>query len=298
MATDLEYVNLADQVYNRESQLNSEGKIRIKSTLSNPRDMDNSSAVAKTWDVVKYIKSKSSGFSGAIFRYEKEFVFTFAGSNGLTDWTGENPLLYWNTPQTQEARRMINDFLTTTNFDLTQAKFNFVGHSLGGKLAQAMLVEATDGLFSKIEGKIGRGIIFNGAPVQRGLNRSAGSDYEPKYIASSYNVDHYILKEEILNNVVGSLGTHFGRQHRLAFAYRKPDGLSADNIPAPNGIARHNAFSAFSYAMNNDGNFMENAYIGTSKREGTEGDDVIEGNDVIEGTDASETFIGGGGMII
>ncbi|TKJ87052.1 hypothetical protein PaeCFBP13512_19050 [Paenibacillus sp. CFBP13512] len=301
MASDLEYLKLAQNCYedevpavviitkNFESEDNTRGWIALKQK-----------AIGKGFFSRAYVNTKS-----------KEVIFAFRGSNSLSDWSLENTDLSWNTTQAKAAKEWVKEVIKQMPADYLGYKYNFAGHSLGGKIAQQTLVSAIEGDISE-NGKsviplnqIGKAVVFNSA----GAWNADGERPMFSRAREDYPVFHYSTSGDVLNGKDASLGIHFGKHTVLPHSYTKGEKYSTQSIVGP--VFIHNNFNSFGHYMNKSGIFSNDEVYGYDNNNdvlngrntsemiiGYDGDDIIYGNDGddrIQGNDGSDTVYGGNG---
>ena len=270
MVTELEYLELCRKVYPEKTGSEDEDGIS-KDKMIAKDFLGNESK----WEFKGRIEDGEGLYCVAMRNLaENEITFVFRGSNSSFldpdgDWLGENMNLNWNTHQIRRARELV---WAAVNEYGNQSNYSFTGHSLGGKLAQALLVEAIEGEFgSDLSSHFKRAVIFNAAPTHNGdLNEPQLS-----HAKEDYPVFHYILDGEILNTAVK--GKHFGKQAVLPLSYE--DGN------ASNTLSRHSRFDMFKYYMSKDGDFSNDQVNGMNGNY----------NEILHGRNSSDTIIGYGG---
>ncbi|WP_042201767.1 calcium-binding protein, partial [Paenibacillus camerounensis] len=300
MVTDYEYMRLSQEIYKKQTTGPNLLEINVP---------DKYSLTDSKWRVLSVEdQNAQNGFYGASFarvangQMTGEIVFACRGSEGPipfnVDWYKENINLDWYSPQfLLGAIQLFKNTQKLVNYnELRNVKYNFTGHSLGGKLAQQLLYECVESTISPHinvnREQVGQAVIFNAARTHNKFYPDSylpDSDYRPKNSMplDQYPVRNYILEGEVLNTRV-KLGTHLGRQVQMPFSYQDGD---------PTGAAdRHNAFSSFEYYMNGKGYFDNNSLIGTGSADilyGRDSGEVIvggKGNDIIYGGKGSDTY--------
>ncbi|WP_281365888.1 calcium-binding protein, partial [Paenibacillus phytohabitans] len=271
MVTELEYLELCEMIYPGKAPGNEDTDgISMNKTINKDFLGGESS-----WNYLGRVYDGVGLYCAALRNVsENEITFVFRGSNSSFfdldgDWLGENANLNWSTHQVNQSRRLVNAVLEEYG---DQSNYSFTGHSLGGKLAQTLLIEGIEGHFGEnVKNNFKKAVIFNAAPTHNGdLN-------EPKLSRSKedYPVNHYILDGEVLNSFVP--GKHFGKQTALPLSNKVGNGSDP--------LSRHSRFDMFKYYMSKNGN------LSTVEVNGMNG----EYNEILHGRDSSDTITGYGG---